>query len=68
MKLFRILLVMIFWIGGNALAQSNPPKARPIDMKFNSVSKQDATWQFLANEASKGRVFMGGENHQEVDF
>ena len=59
---------MIFWIGGNALAQSNPPKARPIDMKFNSVSKQDATWQFLANEASKVRVFMGGENHQEVDF
>ncbi len=68
MKLFRILLVMIFWIGGNALAQSNPPKARPIDMKFNSVSKQDSTWQFLANEASKVRVFMGGENHQEVDF
>ncbi len=53
---------------GRAFSQSNPPKALPLKMDFDSQTEPDATWQLLAEEAKKVRVFMGGENHREVDF
>ena len=68
MKLVNVFVVMCFWASGQLLSQTNPPKSRPIQMNFNSESKQDETWRFIASEASKVRVVMGGENHQEVDF
>ncbi len=61
------MAMVLCWVG-TAFSQSNAPKAFPLKMDFDSKTEPDATWQIIANQAKKVRVFMGGENHREVDF
>jgi len=50
-----------------AIAQSLP-KAQTFEMNLDSTTVMDATWNNLTEQAKKVRVFMAGENHNEVDF
>lgn len=67
MKSKVLLFCLIGCLFGTPLAQT-PPKAYPLQMNFDSKTPMDPTWSLIANEASKVRVFIGGENHTEVDF
>ena len=67
MKTKLLLLVIISFLFRTLGAQSLP-KAQIFKMNLDSNAVMDATWKNLAEQAKKVRVFMAGENHNEVDF
>lgn len=67
MKMRTLLFIFIACLAGTAAAQI-VPKAQIFKMDFDSKTELSETWKSLASEAAKVRVFLGGENHREIDF
>ena len=62
-----LFFILIGCLAGTAVSQTLP-KAQVLKMDFDSKTEMSETWKSLASEAAKVRVFLGGENHKEIDF
>lgn len=62
-----LFFILLGCLAGTAASQTIP-KAQVLKMDFDSKTEMSETWKSLASEAAKVRVFLGGENHREIDF
>jgi hypothetical protein len=62
-----LFFILMGCLAGTAVSQTLP-KAQELKMDFDSKTEMTETWKSLASEAAKVRVFLGGENHKEIDF
>jgi hypothetical protein len=62
-----LFFILMGCLAGTAVSQTLP-KAQVLRMDFDSKTEMSETWKSLASEAAKVRVFLGGENHREIDF
>lgn len=64
----RLTFLSLFFGVSQVFGQTKTPTPRPLEMSFDSKSEITEVWSDIAQEAKKVRVFIGGENHNEVTF